>query len=222
MKCWAKNVSPCCSTQSGEHYITKGLFADKMVRVENAPFLGGQSKVISKASLTRNCLCKRHNELLSIYDDEAIRFGEALKYCQQLSAKRRNQKSKSFSVHRKYVNRDLFCRWYVKTFIGLIEFFKYPSVLDVDILAELVYSNEKIGKYVDLSFSMAMNEEFSIIEKVDIAPLEKNEQTLGMQISIYGVRVNGIFSDKPNFKNEPMKINFKEHRKVLSCVVQVQ
>jgi hypothetical protein len=107
MKCWAKNVSACCNTQSREHYITKGLFSDKMLYVENAPFLGGASKEISKASLTRNCLCKKHNETLTTYDREAIHYGESLKYCLELSLKRRNSQAKKFSVHSKTINYKL-------------------------------------------------------------------------------------------------------------------
>jgi len=129
MKCWAKNVSECCTTQSSEHYITKGLFRNKMLNIENAPFLGGQSKVISKASFTRNCLCKKHNELLSIYDEEAIRFGDSLKYCSDLSLKRRYSRAKKFNLHKQFVNYDKFIRWCIKTFLGLIGFFKYPLQL---------------------------------------------------------------------------------------------
>lgn len=90
MKCWAKSVSDCCSTQSREHYITKGLFDNKMLYVNNAPFLDGKSLEISKASLTKKCLCKKHNEQLSIYDDEAIKFGRSLEYAMALSLERRN------------------------------------------------------------------------------------------------------------------------------------
>ncbi|EGQ8389620.1 TPA: hypothetical protein ACMDPN_000879 [Vibrio cholerae] len=85
MKFWVSYVSECCSTQSREHYVTKGLFSDKTVKVDNAPFLGGGTKVLSKASLTRKCLCKKHNELLSIYDKEAIRFGKVLENAINLS-----------------------------------------------------------------------------------------------------------------------------------------
>ena len=165
MKCWAKNVSACCGTQSSEHYITKGLFSNKMLYVENAPFLGGQSKEIAKASLTRNCLCKKHNELLSIYDDEAIHFGDSLKYCLNLSLKRRHSNAKRFSVHRKIINNDKFSRWYLKTFLGLVDFFKHSSLLSTDTLAKLVYSETGISDYIKLEVSMDVQEDFEI-EKI--------------------------------------------------------
>lgn len=110
--CWAKSVSACSSTQSREHYISKGLLRDKTLFVDNAPFLGGGNKEIAKASLTKKCLCKKHNEQLSVYDDEAIRFGDALKYCLELAAKRRNSTAKKFSPNRKCIDADCFSRWF--------------------------------------------------------------------------------------------------------------
>ncbi|RLV57847.1 hypothetical protein D5018_20065 [Parashewanella curva] len=88
MKCWAKTVSECCGIQSREHYLTKGLFSDKFLNVRNARFLTGD-KVIPKNELTKKCLCKKHNELLAPYDNEAIKFGKALEYAGKLSLKRR-------------------------------------------------------------------------------------------------------------------------------------
>lgn len=222
MKCWAKNVSPCCSTQSSEHYITKGLFSNKSIYVENAPFLEEKIKEISKASLTRNCLCKKHNELLSIYDDEAIHFGESLKYCLDLSLKRRNSKANKFSIHRKFINNDRFSRWYLKTYLGLVDFFKYPSSISPDLLANLVYSESNISDFLKLEISMSVQENFEIEEKVSIAPLEQNEKSIGMQLSLYGVRLSGIFSDNPVFKQKFITLKFNEHKQGASCLVLFQ
>lgn len=219
MKCWAKNVSPCCNTQSSEHYISKGLFSGKMLYVENAPFLGGASKEISKASLTRNCLCKRHNERLSIYDDEAIHYGESLKYCLELSLKRRNLNVTKFSLHTKSINYDRFNRWFIKTYLGLAEFFRYESAIDKEKLAKLVYSETSIKHYLYLEAAMEIQEDFQIKESVSIAPLEKDEKTIGMQIELYGIRLNGIFSDKAEHIQKPIKIKFYEYKQGLSCVV---
>ena len=220
MKCWAKNVSPCCNTQSSEHYISQGLFSSKMLYVQNAPFLGGVSKEISKASLTRNCLCKKHNEQLSIYDGEAIHYGRSLKYCLELSLKRRKSNAQKFSLHSKTINYDRFNRWYIKTYLGLVEFFRYESAIDKDELAKLVYSTSSIKHYMHLEAAMSIQEEFQIKECVSVAPLEKNEKTIGMQVELYGIRLVGIFSDKAEHIQTPLKIKFNEHKQGLSCVVK--
>ena len=220
MKCWAKGVSECCSTQSREHYITKGLFSDKTLLVDNAQFLGGGIKEIAKASLTKKCLCKRHNEQLSEYDEEAIRFGDALKYCLELSAKRRNSTAKKFSLHRKNVDADRFSRWFLKTYLGLFEFFSYPSSIAPETLAALVFSESTITNFLKLEISMAVSEEFQIVEAVSIAPLERDEKTIGMQMQLYGVRLNGFFSDKPECNQEPLKIRFNEYKQGKSCEIR--
>ena len=222
MKCWASSVSECCSTQSREHYITKGLFKGKMLYVNNAPFLGGGSKQVSKASLTKKCLCKKHNELLSIFDSEAIIFGQALEYALNLSQERRNSKAKKFSVHRKTINFDKFSKWFIKTFLGLHDFFKYPSLFNEPYLANLVFSKNKITGHLNLNIEMSQNEEFAIEEIISIAPLERNEFTIGMQIELYGIRINGVFNDKPNnLKHKPIKLKFNEHKQGLSCIVSI-
>ncbi|MEJ8680089.1 hypothetical protein P0C22_16235 [Plesiomonas shigelloides] len=222
MKCWASSVSECCSTQSREHYITKGLFSSKTVEVHNAPFLGGGTKSLSIASLTRKCLCKRHNELLSVYDDEAILFGNALEYALNLSLKRRHSKQKKFSIHNKRIDKEKLTRWFVKTFLGLHEFFKYPSAACESELARLIYSkNEKITNSIQLSIEMLNNEDIEIKEVVAIAPLEQNEETIGMIVELYGIRLKGIFNQHNSLCNTPLKLKFIEHRKGISCIITI-
>ncbi|USD28439.1 hypothetical protein J8Z24_16255 [Pseudoalteromonas sp. SCSIO 43201] len=222
MKCWASSVSECCSTQSREHYITKGLFSDKTVKVVNAPFLGDGTKVLSKASLTRKCLCKKHNELLSSYDDEAIRFGKALEYALNLSLERRSSKQKKFSVHKKHIDREKLTRWFIKTFLGLHEFFKYPSASDQSELARLVYSkNEKAASSIQLGIEMKANEDFDIKQAVTIASLEQNGTTIGMVVELYGIRLQGLFKKESSVRSKPLKLKFHEHRQGLSCIIAI-
>ncbi len=121
MKCWAKSVSECCGTQSREHYVTKGLFSNKYLKVSNAPFLEA-NKVIPKNELTKKCLCKKHNEQLSPYDKEAIKFGQALEYARDLSLIRRTSKKKKFSLHKKDIVKERLSHWFLKTFFGVHEF----------------------------------------------------------------------------------------------------
>lgn len=221
MKCWAKKVSPCCSTQSSEHYVSKGLFRGKMLYVENAPFLGGGNKEISKASLTKKCLCKKHNEMLSIYDEEAIRYGEFLKYCSELSLKRRQSSARKFNVHQRVISKDRLGRWFIKTYLGLAEFFRYDSATNKDDLASLVYSEFSIRHYLHLEVAMEKRESFEIKESVSIAALERDEKTVGIQVELYGIRLNGIFSSEPEYMQKPVRIKFSEHKQGLSCLVKI-
>ena len=132
MKCWASTVSECCNTQSREHYITKGLFSGKHVEISGAPFLNGEIKKVSKSSLTKKCLCSLHNSLLSPFDDEAIKFAQAMEHANKLTIERQNSNKKTISLHRRYIDAELFTRWAIKTYIGMLSFFPKPSKIDIN------------------------------------------------------------------------------------------
>ncbi|WP_444888245.1 hypothetical protein [Microbulbifer sp. JMSA008] len=186
----------------------------------NAPFFGGQSKVVAKKSLTRNCLCQRHNSLLSIYDDEAINFGMALKYCHDRSFKYGDSAKKRQSIHTKHIDTDWFYRWYLKTYLGISDFFSYDSALDKDVLAALVFSGKKINDYLDLKISMSIKEDFQVKEVISVAPLESQEQIVGMQVELYGIRLHGLFFDQPKCKQKPIRIKFRDRNKNLLSVIK--
>jgi hypothetical protein len=104
----------------------------------------------------------------------------------------------------------------------LADFFRYDSAIDTDSLANLVYSNTSTKHYLHLEAAMNLQEDFKINESVSVAPLEKNEKTIGMQVELYGIRLNGIFSDKPEYEQKPIKIRFNEHKQGRSCVVKFE
>lgn len=215
----AQSISECCSTQSKEHYITKGLFSDKMIYVENAPFLNGKSQEISKASLTKKCLCKRHNESLSKYDDEAILFGTALKEIVATYMSRRSGITADPLI--KTICLEKFSRWFLKTFLGFIEFFKFEPRVNNDFLAALVFSETPISSHIEFSIDMDIREDFQITESISVAPVESNKLTCGMQIELYGIRITGVFHEKPSVNQNPLNLEFYDYPKTLVCRLDV-
>lgn len=108
---------------------------------------------------------------------------------------------------------------FLKTYLGLFEFFKYPSAIVPEALAALVFSESVVTGYLRLEVSMAVSEAFQISEIVSVAPLEQDEKTIGMQVRLYGVRLNGFFSDKPEYNQKPLKIRFNEYKQGKSCEI---
>ncbi|MEM5529537.1 hypothetical protein WN093_11990 [Gammaproteobacteria bacterium AS21] len=208
MKCWASNVSECNGRQSKEHYISQGLFSCKMIYVENAPFLDWVDNEISLKSLSKKCLCEKHNSELSNYDQSAVYFGNALKFCRDLFFQQQKNNISEARVHQKNINREFFARWFLKTYIGMSDFFLYEPEISKNKLANLVYRSSSILKYVDLELAMEENERFSVSEKVRVAPLEKLEKTVGMSVEFYGIRVQGIFCEEPLDNLKKMEIQF--------------
>jgi hypothetical protein len=192
-----------------------------MIFVEGLPFLNGDRREIAKERLTRKCLCQTHNSQLAPYDNAAISFAKALEYARELSAKRKGTTGK-LSVHRKVVDYDKFCRWVVKTYLGFLDFFPYPSSIEEGRLAKLAFSQNSIRDFVQLTFSMSHREQFKIQEDVAVWPMYVGEKTMGMRFEIYGTRVDAVFSELPQYKQPPIKIRFVEPPNRLSCIVEIK
>lgn len=219
MKCWAEGVSDCYDNQSREHYITKGLFSGKTVKVSGALFLNGEERIISKASLTRKCLCSKHNSMLSPFDEAAIHFAKSLEYANNLSIERSADTRKKHPVHYKYSDADAFSRWIIKTYINMLEFFPKPSSISEHDLANLVFSRGKVTNYVSYQVSMDIGDVFQVAETVGIAPLTNDSATVGISIWIYGINIQCLIHDAPISNGKLPKVKFNEHGKGLSCVV---
>lgn len=221
MKCWASGVSECGGVQSREHYISRGLFTGKMIRVSGLPFLKGETKEISIDSLTRKCLCEKHNNSLSPFDGEAISFAQALVYARELVEKRKGAKPGThFSVHHKNVDVEKFCRWILKTYINILEFTDLPSRVSKEVLAGWVYSSDKVSGNVCLEFALDEGDGFEIFEAIDTEFICGPEGIIGMQFSLYGVSIRAVFGKDDNQKKRFKKILFQQERNRTSCVIE--
>ena len=59
-ECWARDISSCEGPQSGEHYVSKGLFEKSGVKIKGLPFCEDELIEIPLSGLKANILCKRH------------------------------------------------------------------------------------------------------------------------------------------------------------------
>ncbi len=74
--CWASVVGGCRGPLTGEHLVSECVLAET-VRVRGFEWCREEVEV-GRASVTCNCLCDRHNNLLSDVDDEAGRLMKAI------------------------------------------------------------------------------------------------------------------------------------------------
>lgn len=204
MKCWAHSVSECCDIQSGEHYISKGIFTEKLVAVEGFKKLGANEKIVSINNLVRNCLCRKHNSLLSPFDYAAIKLREAIQLSKAATHSEGSGKQKFIVDFQKFV------RWILKTFINFSVEFKYTTAIDLNELAKLVYSNHSLKNYISFTFPLAEGTS-SFPISVAIAPLEKNGQTIGCELEFCGLLVHCLISTKPEFTYKPIDIKFNRN-----------
>ena len=83
-KCYMRDLGSCEGPISGEHLVTESilllLMADGDFSVSGFPWIAkGEVKLLTPNSLTANCLCQRHNSVLSPLDDGALRFFKLIK-----------------------------------------------------------------------------------------------------------------------------------------------
>lgn len=74
-QCWADILGGCSKQASREHYVGKGLFEDVTTHGLH-PNLDGRS--LSVNNLKANILCEKHNNRLSLADQEAINLQTTL------------------------------------------------------------------------------------------------------------------------------------------------
>lgn len=119
-KCYAAGLGNCSREISGEHYVSHGFLRQFSVSgiipsIAGLTFLGDETKSLPTDSLRSNILCKRHNEVLSGFDDVGSRFFSAIDridaaYIQNF--RDANNESYLFNGH------DIE-RWMLKTLCGL-------------------------------------------------------------------------------------------------------
>lgn len=118
--CWAAGLGECSDIQSREHYISKGLFKGKSLKLQGLPWCKTTEAEIGLASASSKILCKLHNERLSILDDEAIRTFDCVRRIFALQAVQKQLPVQHWKVQRWTLNGRLLERWFLKTMVNLV------------------------------------------------------------------------------------------------------
>jgi hypothetical protein len=127
VNCWADCLGGCSSKQSGEHYVTKGLFEGDSLKIKGLPWCKFEEKTIGLGSATANILCKAHNEQLSQLDGEAIRAFDAIREIFELQERQRALRPQVWKTRTWRLNGPLLERWFLKTTINLVHVQTHPA-----------------------------------------------------------------------------------------------
>jgi hypothetical protein len=82
--CYMRATNACDLKLSGEHLISEGVLkvlVDERVELSGTPWLKGQKKILPFTAMTSNCLCTRHNSLLSPIDVVGANFFAVIQKC---------------------------------------------------------------------------------------------------------------------------------------------
>jgi hypothetical protein len=104
-KCYAVSLGGCNGI-SLEHIFTKGIFGHGMVETCGLPIPDGKRVGLSAAGA--NILCRHHNSLLNVLDDEIVRLANAVAEFRTSCA--------NLSVQ---IQGPLIERWFLKFIVGI-------------------------------------------------------------------------------------------------------
>lgn len=145
--CWAACLGDCSNKISGEHVVSKGLFADQsQIFVQGMSWCKDKPKQIGINNFTRRILCSKHNSELSGADDAAIDTAEKFREAFRLYEVREALKPRIWAAQRFRVDVYGLERWFLKTLINI--------VLGQDRLigAEADFPGEPPHKLVEIAF----------------------------------------------------------------------
>lgn len=146
--CYASSLGNCGDTQSAEHYVSKGLWKNRLVNFEGLPWLNGETKTLSVNKVFRKVLCDKHNRALSPLDVEGIRFFRAAEKIHINQDMRKELKrSAIWKVDRSEIDGRKLERLLAKTSIGALQEFpnekwhlsNTPSIQPPKDILECVY-----------------------------------------------------------------------------------
>ena len=196
-KCWAEVLGNCSDSLSGEHIVSKGLFATDMVGVQGLSWCKDAPKVVGLNSVTRKILCTRHNNTLSPVDQAAIVAFDAFRESVRLTDVRQAMKERRWNIVHLPVDGEGLERWFLKTLINVTlggdkkigPKSIAPGEPSSD-LVEIAYGQRKFPQSAGLHYSAEAGETIDSEDRVTIIPFfdSQNECVLGGTFYFRGFR----------------------------------
>jgi hypothetical protein len=181
-KCWANSLGNCSKKISSEHLISKGIFNGREFSVRGFPWCKDEFVTVGINSITRKCLCEKHNNDLSVVDDEGIKFFNTLDEIASLTIPD-NKSTKRININ---IDGYLIERWFLKTLINL----SYKSYLQIGKLGELpgwphidlvhvVYGITNFTDYLGLYTLVLDGDKSPSYGNIEVSPFVNKEGFIG-------------------------------------------
>jgi hypothetical protein len=203
-KCWAESLGDCSDKLTGEHIVSAGLFQNDMVCVQGLDWCKDAPMTVGLANVKRKILCKHHNEIQSVVDDEAIVAFDAFRESVRLTNARVQMPERRWNIVRLDIDGVLLERWFLKTLINVTAGgihkigpnSKVPGEPSPD-LVEIAYGRRKFVSDAGLYYSAEAGETITSEDRVTIIPFfdAKNEFVLGGTFYFRGYRFMLILLD---------------------------
>jgi len=193
-ECWASILGDCGEGQSGEHYISDGIFDGASVTAFGLSWCRDKPLTIGMSSAVANILCRKHNSALAPFDAEAANLSAFL---------RENIHAQPLAAASVRLKGALIEKWALKTLfnLGYIRALSPDQSNRIDppeYLVRYLYRNEPVPDGVGLYFvtgklSNDTNETRGVWWNAvhDGASRERNKPVttvLGMMFTFFGLR----------------------------------
>lgn len=196
-ECWAKILGNCDNKISGEHIVSRSFFESTMINVQGFSWCKHEIKTIGISSLTKKCLCKKHNSLLSELDSAASHAASVMKDQNKLSHERSNNTNKNYKRKTYSINATLLERWLLKTLIN----FSYGSEYIIgctgietgrpsEDLVHIVYGHKEFMRLNGLCVVSKNDLRLRFSERLDFCPLIKDSKYIvGGRFNFWGIQL---------------------------------
>lgn len=119
--CYASALGGCSNIQSYEHYVSQGIFSNKLLTVEGQSWLKGEKKEVNYKKLGLPILCEKHNKALSPIDKHAHNLRKNIVEAEQLSLERHNLKRSAIFPKKVFnINGNKLEQWAIKCALGVM------------------------------------------------------------------------------------------------------
>lgn len=195
--CWANCLDNCSGRLTGEHYVSKSIFHGEAVRVQGMAWCK-EPKEIGLSALTKNVLCKGHNEQLSPLDESAKAAFDVIRSAFSLSKERKRTIPGWMipsSTVRFSANATMFERWLLKVMLNLHangdniigSFHQAPGATSLE-LVRVVFGIDQfpspLGMYAAGHVGMQMNTRTDF----EYAPLLDQNRVIAGLFILHGMR----------------------------------
>jgi hypothetical protein len=171
--CWAK-LNGNCNDISKEHILSKSLFNGK-ITIKGFPWCRNEEMEIGINSLVSKILCEKHNNDLSKYDGEMVKFwniiDEMAKRLEKIN--RHGFRKKDFPIVYK-INGFSLERWFLKTLVNIWMINEKDSYLPVSGIIPTLYQNMAFHHPFGLYNVVKLDLDIKTESKVIVMPLFNN------------------------------------------------
>ena len=217
--CLASFTNDCVKKITGEHYFSKSilkLIDSEKVEIKGWPHNQASLEVVPIKNLVVNCLCERHNNMLSPFDNTAyLIFKTLIDFDSVVS------KGKAIQDTYRLFNFWDFERWLIKTLVMASEakFSKLNGVtqsLPLDLKREylqILFENRSLAiKGAGFYFLNEHNEKISFFPAFDFSPVASTAtgKLDGCIIALGGFKF--VFSSRELLHIDGVPVNEKQHR----------